>query len=321
MENIYLISSSSYRLLEDEIKNIVKDNPYTSYDLNYQLIDDILEEANYYSLFDEKKYMVVKNANIFGAARKKEADEETTVSKKDEKLIKYIEEPNPNTIIIFTLNGKALSTKKIVKLINEKHKYIRIDDLKPSEIQLRIDKIFKNDGYKCSKDTEYYIINNSLNNYDLVYNEVEKIKLYYGKGCEVSLKDVSNIISRTIEDSNFKFIDYVISRNIKDSFITYDDLMRQKVEPIMLLSMLAKEYRNILLYKKLAKDNSKKDIMSILDIKYDFQIEKTINNSYNYDILELEKIIVYLADLDYRIKNGKINNKRALELFILYVCK
>ena len=320
MENIYLISTSSYRLMEEEIKKIVKDNPYSSFDLNNQLLDDILEEANYFSLFDDKKYMVVNNANIFGSSRKK-SDEEEASSKKDEKLIKYLEEPNPNTILIFTLYGKAAGNKKIVKIINDRYKYIRIEDLKASEIQQKLDKLFKEDGYKCSKDILYYIVNNSLNNYDLAYNEVLKIKLYYGKGCEVNLKDVSNIVSRTIEDNNFKFIDTVIARNIKESFKIYDDLMRQKVEPIMLMAMLAKEYRNMLLYKKLEKNNSKKDIMNILDVRFDFQMEKTANNSYNYSIKELEDYLVYLTDLDYKIKSGKLNNKRALELFILYICK
>lgn len=319
MENIYLISSSSYRLLEEEIKKIVKDNPYTNFDLNYQALDDILEEASYFSLFDEKKYMIVKNANMFSTARKKEDEEEKT-TKKDEKLISYLEAPNPNTVLIFTISNKAAGNKKIVKLINEKYKYIRIEEPKPSEIQLMLDRLFKEDGYKCSRDIEYYIINNSLNNYDLSYNEVEKIKLYYGKGCEVKLEDVSNIISKAIEDNNFKFVDAVISRNIKDSFNIYEDLMRQKVEPLMLISMLAKEYRNMLVIKK-SKDLAKKEIMSMLGMNYDFQYDKSVNNSYNYSISSLENILVYLADLDYKIKNGKITNKRALELFILYVCK
>ena len=319
MESVYLITSSSYHLLEDEIKRIVKDNPYDSFDLNYQSLDDIIEEANYFSLFDEKKYLVVKNANVFSASRKKEEDEDK-VNKKDEKLLKYLESPNPNTILIFTLNGNAASNKKIVKIINERYKYIKIPELKVSEIQLRIDKLFKEDGYKCSKDLEYTIVNNSLNNYDLAFNEVEKIKLFYCKGCEIKKEDVLNIISTNVEDNNFRFIDAVILKDIKKSFNIYDDLMRQKVEPNMLLVMLAKEYRNMLLVKKMG-SSSKEELNSLLGFKYDFQLNKTINNSYNYESKQLEDYLVYLANLDYKMKSGKINNKKALELFILYVCK
>ncbi len=322
MENIYLISSSSYRLMEEEIKKIVKDNLYTSFDLNYQTIDDVIDEASYFSLFDEDKYLVIKNANMFGTTRKKEVDdEEEKTSKKDERLISYLENPNPKTILIFTTYNKPNSKKKIVNIIKDRYKLIRIEDLKPSEVFAKLEKVFKDDGYKCSKDTLYYIINNSLNNYDLSYNEIDKIKLYYGKGCEVKLDDVKQIISRAVDDNSYRFVDNVVLKNIKDSFKLYEDLMRQKVQPVMLLAMLAKEFRNMLVYKKSYKSMSKQEIIKMLELRYEFQLDKSINNSHNYSIQELEDILVYLADLDYKIKSGKITDKRALELVILYLNK
>ena len=320
MEAVYLISSSSYRLLEEEIKKIVKDNVVTTFDLNYQTIDEVLDEANYFSLFDDKKYLLVKNANMFATTRKS-SDGEEKISKKDDKLLQYLENPNQNTILIFTLNGKAASNKKVTKIVKDRYKYIEIPELKVSEIQLKIDKLFKEDGYKCSKDLEYFIINNSLNNYDLVYNEVEKIKLYYGRGCEVQFDDVSNIISRVLENNNFKFVDSVLAKNVKEAFKRFDDLMIQKAEPIMLMSMLTKEIRNMLLVKNMLNKVDKAEMMKTLDIKFEFQIDKTISNCYSFSTKELENYLLLLADLDYKIKNGKSNNKRALELFILDICK
>ncbi len=322
MGTIYLISSSSYRLLEEELHKIIKANSFTSFDLNYQSMDDVLNEANYYSLFDEKKYLVVRNANMFATARKSASDSEGEVeTKKDDKLIKYLENPNPNTVLIFTMNGKLAGNKKITRIINEKNNLIEIPELKVSDIYLKIEKLFKEDGYKCSKDVIYYIINNSLNNYDLSFNEVEKIKLYYGKGCEVSLEDVSHIISRAIEDNNFKFVDSVLARNIKEAFKRYDDLMVQKIEPVMLMSMLTKEIRNMLLVKKMLNNKTNNEMKNILGYKFDFQLEKTITNSYDFSISELESYLLLSAELDYKAKNGMLNARRALELFILDICK
>ena len=133
MDNVYLICSNSFHLLEDELKKILKDNPYTSFDLNIAELDDILEEASYFSLFDDKKYMVVKNASIFGASKRKnkeENEDEDKVSKKDEKLLQYLNEPNDNTVLIFTYNGKADTKKKICKIIKDRYKFIEIKDFK-----------------------------------------------------------------------------------------------------------------------------------------------------------------------------------------------
>ena len=267
--------------------------------------------------------MVVKNADIFGASKRKnkdESSEEETVSKKDEKLLKYLEAPNSNTVLIFTINGKADSKKKICKIIKDRYKFIQIEDLKLKEIFSRVEKSLKDDGYKIDSNTGYYIVNNALNNYDLAINEVEKIKLYYGKGCTVKYDDVVNIVSKNIEDNNFKFIDTIISRDIKESFKIFDDLMIQKVEPIMLMSMIAKEIRNMLLVKKMMNTKSKKDMINVLGLKFDFQIDKLISNSYSYREEKLEEYLVLLCDLDHKIKRGKISNKLALEMFIMKIC-
>ncbi len=312
--NIYLISSTSYRLMEDEIKKIVKDNSYTTYDLNVDNIDDVIEEAAYLSLFADKKIMLVKNANIFLSTKK--TDTEESSSTKDKKLLAYLDNPNPDTVLIFCVFGKANGTKKITKIIKDKYNYIEIVDLKVKDIFEKTDKLLKDRGYKLDRDTIYYIINSLQNNYDLVYNEIEKIELYYGNNKNVIFNDIENIISHSIMDNNFKFVDSVIKKNVVNSFKYYDDLMIQKVEPIMLLGMLAKEFRNMLLVKK-SLNSSKKGLMDLTGLKFEFQIDNVINNCYSFKEKELEDLLIYLCDLDHNIKIGKVSNKLALQLFIL----
>ncbi len=314
-DNIFLISSSSYRLMEEEINKIVKDKNYETYDLNIDELDNVLEEAAYMSLFDDEKIMLVKNANMFGTTKKKSEDEDA-VSNKDKKLLDYLNNPNSNTKIIFTINGKANGTKKITKLIKEKYTYIEYADLKLKDVYEKIEKLLKSKRFKLDRDTIYYIINSLQNNYDLVYNEIEKIELYYGNNKNVIFNDIENIISHSIMDNNFKFVDSVIKKNVVNSFKYYDDLMIQKVEPIMLLGMLAKEFRNMLLVKK-SLNSSKKGLMDLTGLKFEFQIDNVINNCYSFKEKELEDLLIYLCDLDHNIKIGKVSNKLALQLFIL----
>ena len=117
------------------------------------------------------------------ASKRKKKDEEDTdddkISKKDKKLLQYLENPNTNTILIFTVYGKPASKKKIVKIIKDRYSYIEIADFKPAELISRADNLLKEDGYKASKEVLQYIISNCLNNYDLIVNEIDKIKLYY----------------------------------------------------------------------------------------------------------------------------------------------
>ena len=62
-------------------------------------------------------------------------------------------------------------------------------------------------------------------------------------------------------------------------------------------------------------------MMEVLGLKFDFQIDKLISNSYNFSEDKLESYLVLLSDLDYKIKRGKISNKLALEMFIMNICR
>ncbi len=318
MSNIYLISSSSIRLMEDEVNKIVGNNAYETFDLNSVTLDEVIEEAAYFSLFDDSKYMVVKNASVFGDSNRGGEDK---VSKKDSKLLKYLEDPNPTTVLVFTINGKIDGKKKIVKTIKDKYNYIEIPDLKVWEIYDKFSTSLKKEGYKIDKDTLYYIINNSLNNYDLVYNEILKIKLYYGIKKDIKYEDVKHIVSHVLEDNDFKFVDAVMAKKMEDAFKLLDDLYLQMVDPLRLMSKINSNVRNTLLTKKLVNTHSKQDIMNLLGLSMPFMFDKIVNIMNYYTEEELEKDLVLICDLNYKIKIGKISDKLALQLVIMQVCK
>ncbi len=310
---VNVIFSTSYRLLEDEIKKIVKDNNYTSYNLDEVELDDVLNDASYFTLFGDKNYMVVRNVTAFSANKKG-----SEASNKDEYLLNYLNEPNQNTVLILVLKDKINGTKKVSKIVKEKYNYIEISNPNQKETRDIINGYLKKNKIKIDYDGVTYIINALDNNYDLIMNELDKLLLYPKK--ELSISDLKFIIASNVLDNNFKFIDYIMEKDIKNIFRYYDDFLLNKNSPIMLMAMLANEYRNVYLIKKLIRNHNKNDIMKILDIRYSFQLDKLINYSYSYKERELEKYLLELCDLDYDIKQGKIVDKLALELFLLKVC-
>ena len=113
--NTYIISAESYRLINQELSKIMKDNNPIYFNMYKVTIKDVLTEANYYSLDTTKKYLVVSNADFLG----------TTKSNDEVDIINdYLDHPNPNTVLIFTtLNGIDLR-KKIVKRIKDNNTLI-----------------------------------------------------------------------------------------------------------------------------------------------------------------------------------------------------
>lgn len=105
---MYLIYGESFRLIEEEIQKIIKNETNSvTIDLMDSNIEDVLTEATYVSMFEESKFIIVKNALLFTSNKEKEEDVQ--------KLLNYMENPVPSTTIIFTTYEKIDNRKKVTK--------------------------------------------------------------------------------------------------------------------------------------------------------------------------------------------------------------
>ncbi|MCI8575390.1 MAG: DNA polymerase III subunit delta, partial [Bacilli bacterium] len=219
--------------------------------------------------------------------------------------------------IIFTTYESVDSRKKITKLIKDNFTYQKIITPKGLELYNKVASLLVEKKYLAEKDTINYIINSCLNNYDLICNEIEKIDLYYEKPTKIKLETIKNIISRTITDNNFKFVDAVLNKDLKKAIQYLEDLITLKIEPLSLLNLLAREYRNMLILKNLEKERYlKKDFLSLLQLQ-DWQYEKTSKNAASYHEDDLKDYLVNLEKLDYQIKSGQIDKLIGLKMFLL----
>ena len=310
--NIYLISNESYRLINKEIKKITKDNKYETFNLNKSSIKEVLEEASYFSLDDNKKYLVVTNADIFGSDK---LDDSITDS-----LIKYFNNPNENTVIIFTTQKPIDSRKKIVKELKSKYKVITTPKMDKKTINSLLTNYVKENDFTIDWETVNYIINNSYNNLDIMFNEIDKIMLYYNFPCRIKYQDVVSIVGTELDNNNFHFVEAVVSKKLDVALKTLNSLKVYKVDATVLTILLAREYHLMYYVKKMYQNKSSlSDICEYLNLA-DWQVNKLYNNGVHYSENELLKNLVDLCNIDMNIKKGLWDKDTALYGFLLDAC-
>lgn len=311
---INLISGESYLLVNEKINDILGlSKNVTTFDLAQSTLEDVLIEAGYVSMFEEEKFIVIKNANFFGTDKIKDSDTDI--------LLNYFEHPSDNTNLIFICSTKLDLRKKITKIVKDRFNLINIPNLKYYEIENRAMEAFKKNGFKVEADTVKYLVQNSLNNFDLTMNEVEKIMLFYNESDYVKYEDVVNIAAKSINTNNFLFVDAVVEGDLEKSFELLNDLKIMKVEPTIVLSLLARDFRIMLQIKTLQKEEKREyEILSELGLQ-DWQLNKYLTKIFPFKIKELESILIKIADMDLNIKTGKVDKYTALELFILDICE
>lgn len=309
---IYLFYSKESFLIKKEINKIVNDNNIediniNNYDLNESNIKDVIEDACTFSMFDDKKIIIVNNAYLF-TTKKNDIDQDLDI------LENYLSNPNPSTILIFTfLDSKLDERKKISKTIK------KIGVIKDLDNVNNINDIIK-DMFK-----PYSIDNNNINliiervgtNLVMLETEIEKIKIYKDKDMNIGKEDIINLTHENIEANMFLLVDTIINRDKKKALTIYHEMLDMNEEPIAIIITLANKIRSLYQTKELYKKGYKEaDIASILGVKpgYLYYLKDSLKK---YDSITLYKLLSKLADLDYDIKSGKIDKNMGLELFIL----
>lgn len=303
---VYLLYGNKDYRINEEIKKITKNINkinITKYDLNVDDIKDIINDAETYSLFEEKKMIIIENANMF-----------TGSTNKDSEIIeKYMENENPLTTLILIVRGEKIdSRKKITKLLQKKGKIIEFNE------DINIDNLIKKEfaDYKIDYQTLNLFKSRVGTNPLIIEKEINKIKLYKNNK-EVTKEDILNVTTKTIEIDIFKLIDDIVKGNKENAIELYNEMLKVNEEPLKIVIMLANQFRIMYQSKELMlKGYTEKDIASLLKI-HPYRVKLALQNSRNYSSKTLLKYINNLANIDVGIKTGKLNKDLALELFIL----
>ncbi len=307
---IYLLFGTLDALITDYINKIIKKENIADINISKynedDLISNIIEDASTISLFDDKKVIIVNNELLFSSKKSIDTTE----------LEKYIENYNPNTILVFVVNSDIVdSRRKLYKLIKEKGKIEEFNKI--TNINNYVKKLFE--GYNISYNTINLFIKRVGNDLNSLSNEAEKIKIYKINDKIITDNDIISCTHEKIDINIFKFIDNIINKNKKESITTYKEMLKVGEEPIKIIVMLANQFRLMYQAKILtSKGYTEEDIANLLHSKK-YPVHLAIQKGYRYTSDTLLKYLEELADLDIKIKSGEIDKNLALELFLLRI--
>lgn len=313
---VYLFYGSESFLIKKELLKIIKKEKIDSinqnyYDLENSDMNDIIEDASTFSLFGDKKAIIVENSYIFtGTTNKKLPEQNLNI------LSSYLENPNENTILFFLINKETIDKRKkivnIIKKVGIVKEFSTITDLK-TYVKGMIE------PYQIEPSDLTFLINRVGNQLSILEQEIEKLKTYKDKDLKISKQDILDVTCKTVDIDIFSLIDNIVIKNKEKALESYHEMLKLGEEPIKIIIMLANQFRMMYQSKQLIKKGySEKDIASHLDI-HPYRIKLALEKSRNFQENTLLTYLEQLAQLDYEIKSGRIDKNIGLELFILNI--
>ena len=310
MSNFYLIYGDDNGLIENQVTEIInklninKDNIVT-YSLNNTSMDDIILEASMFSMFGTNKVIVINDANCF-------KDKVDNI----EVLEEYFDKYNHDNYLIFTLNGKPDTRKKVYKLIDKIGSVIAVKNDR-DYLYNYVNKYIIDNNYQMSSNNIIYFLSKVGSDINNIKNELDKLMIYKDNDHNILKEDIDEMVIVNIDDEIFALTDAVINGDISNSMRLYNFFINHNYEQVQIIALLGSQFHFLFQVKRLYNQGKyKDDIAKILEV-HPYRVKLALGKIYSYSEELLLSYIGKLADMDKNIKLGKIDKGLALELFLI----
>lgn len=297
----------SFLSLEEKINELISQYPNHIVErINCERIDPnlLVEKINTQNLFSKGQIIVLKRIYL---------------NKEKDKILEELlfkDNSSSENIILFWEDQNIPSNTKYSKHFNEKNN-ILLNHMNKRSFLNWAKEICNKKNIRISSDGINILAERSNYDTEKFFKEIEKIELL-----ELEIIDSKILIENitdTFEYTIWNLIDSMNTLNKQNTIKILESLFKSNTDPIYILTMLMRNYRQIILVKLLLTNNlDNKEICSKLKIP-PFTLPSLKKTASDIDIKKLSLIYEKINNLDYEIKIGNIEPKLGITLLLSFI--
>ena len=252
-------------------------------------IDDIVSNAKRYPMMAERQVVIVKEAQ--------------DLSRTIDKLVDYIQNPQPSTVLVICYKYKKIAkNKKIYKATVKNGVMYESKKLYENQVADWIRRVLAGKKYKITPKASQMLVEFLGTNLSKINNELEKLQLILPKGSEITPILIEENIGISKDYNNFELRKAIGDRDVTKAFriITYFAENPKDNPTVVTVSLLFNFFSQLLQYHGL-KDQNPKNVASVLRIN-PFFVKEYQAAARNYPMKKVSGIIATLREMDLKSK-------------------
>ena len=319
MKMIYVLYGNETFLLEQKLKDLKEKYNISEEMMNLVVYDDplvqikdVIEDCNTPPFLSEYKMVILKNPIFLTTQKIPEKNKQDLSVLED-----YLSKPFEQTIFVIFSDVKNFDErKKIVKRLKKEAVYVTLDELSEQQLTGTIRQAIKKRKCLIEDDAMELLLSRVEHQLIKAMNEVEKLTLYT---LHIKIEDVKMLVSKPIEENAFELVSAIMKKKQTLAIQIYKDLMIKNEEPVKLIVMIANQMRLLYQVKVLdRKGYNDQEIAKILAIN-PYRIKYLRQDARYFELDDLLAKLNDLACLDKNIKQGLVEKRLGLELFLMKV--
>ncbi len=302
---VYFIHSINEEFLTKQIKLLTGDTQLIEFSLEPNNVIDLTNEINSIDLFNDNRAFILHNANFFQIKSHKFKKKEL------EHLMHAIN--STHDIIIISLSKPINFKNNYVNGVFKKE-YIELVD-EDKVVNYFLNFFIEHQQITISPSELNRIKYNLNNNLLAIENELIKLHNFNNHG-QISTKSIEEFGISTVEANSFNLLDLILKGDEIEAKNLYEHILIGGTNPVSLLGLISTQIRFIYQVKILNEKHSASEITQILKAN-NYRVKITLKQINRYSIHHLSGFYLKVAQLDYQIKSGKLNQELIID-YLLY---
>jgi DNA polymerase-3 subunit delta len=258
-------------------------------------IEDIVSAAKRFPMMAERQVLIVKEAQ--------------DLSRTIEKLVSYVENPQPTTVLVLNYKYKKLDKrKKLHKAIAKSGLIYESKKLYENQVSDWIRRVLSGKQYQIEPKASQMLVEFLGTDLSKISNELDKLMLILSEGTIITPEHIEENIGISKDFNNFELRKAVGEKNIvkANRIINYFAENPRSNPLVMTISLLNSFFTQLLLFHGL-KDKSKNSVAKSIGVSPYF-VDEYFAAARNYPMRKVSQNIGFLRDADLKSKGVGASN-------------
>ena len=288
-------------------------------------IDALMESLETAPFFTDKIVVLVHDAAIFRAAKKKETEEDAPAPKDTaaDALITRLADLLPTTYVIFTLGTKPDKRRKLYQTVEKHGRVLESELVRPWTVENWLNGRLREMGRSMHPKARTFFLNvvgiMPTISLEFLDRQLEKLTLYTDNA-QFTEEDLRAAFSEMPEVSVFALMDALSARDVRRSLDLLARCRADGVHFTVLLALLVRHIRQLWQAKRLLMSGTPpKGLGKVMGL-HPFIAEKLGGHARLFSEATLSDAVLALADADYLLKTGQAGDE-LLEDVVIRLCQ
>lgn len=300
-EEAYL--RSQYR---DRLKNALAD-PQDTMNVSYFegkgiRPEEIIDLAETLPFFASRRVILIENSEFFKV--------------KCDKLADYLPSM-PDTACLIFVETAVDKRNRLYKAVKDKGRVVEFQTQDENTLTKWILGILKREGKQISRSTLSLFLERTGTDMEHISRELEKLLSYTYERDVITTQDVEEICAVLTTNRIFDMIRAIAEKNQKQALKLYYDLLTLKESPRGILSLLARQFQQLLLVKSLMAKGYDQASMASKTGLAPFIVRRLMGQARNFTAEQLTSALTDCAKAVEDVTSGRMNDVLSVEFLIV----